>query len=196
MQTDRDCIDQDKVKQLVLANKPNIFLLDAKSLLEKAKEQAKCVVRLEIKKQYPDTVSVVVISDLPILKIEGTSLFVDSQHYIKESTIAARIPSVFALDTKLAKDKQVTDKSLLFAVSIAEGLKNSDFILSQLRQITDGNIIAYNTDNAYAIFSSNIDATSQLNSLQKVLAKSKIDATKLEKIDLRFDKPIVVLKSH
>lgn len=81
-----------------------------------------------------------------------------------------------------------------YAATLASELETSDFQLASMRILDDETITIYNQQGAVAIFSLKKDEKSQISSLQQVLAKSKISATKIQKIDLRFDKPVVAFK--
>ena len=84
-----------------------------------------------------------------------------------------------------------TDQNIKYAAALAGELAASDFQVASIRILDNQTIGIYNIQGTVAIFSLKKDAQSQLNSLQQVLAKSRIDATKIQKIDLRFDKPVV-----
>jgi len=55
-------------------------------------------------------------------------------------------------------------------------------------------VAIYNQQGQLAIFSSKKDKEEQVDSLQQVISKAKIDSAKIAKIDLRFDKPVLVFK--
>ena len=89
---------------------------------------------------------------------------------------------------------QQTDQNLKYAALLANELAASDFQVASIRILDSQTIGIYNRQDTVAIFSLKKGAYNQLDSLQQVLAKSKIDATKIQKIDLRFDKPVVAFK--
>ncbi|KKS04034.1 MAG: hypothetical protein UU56_C0011G0028 [Candidatus Curtissbacteria bacterium GW2011_GWA2_41_24] len=52
-------------------------------------------------------------------------------------------------------------------------------------------VVIYNQQGQLAIFSSKKDKEVQVDSLQQVISKAKIESAKIAKIDLRFDKPVI-----
>jgi len=55
-------------------------------------------------------------------------------------------------------------------------------------------ISVYNRESQAVIFTSEKNAGHQVDSLQLILSESKIDPSKIEKIDLRFAKPVITYK--
>ncbi len=82
----------------------------------------------------------------------------------------------------------------IFEINLASQLSRSDFSVSSIRIIENQTVAAYNFQDAVALFSPNKSLALQVDSLQQVLAKAKIDATKIQKIDLRYDNPTIVFK--
>ncbi|MBI2598847.1 hypothetical protein HYW40_01330 [Candidatus Curtissbacteria bacterium] len=130
----------------------------------------------------------------PVVQIEGTNLYLSKDGKILDG-VTAKLPVLFLpKDIKIAAGQMLTDPQVLFAAKIAGILEKSDFAAASVRLLDSHDIAVYNPQSAVAIFSQNKDLNLQIDSLQKVLAKAKIDATKIAKIDLRFDKPVVTFK--
>ncbi len=130
----------------------------------------------------------------PVLHVDSSNLFLSPDGSVLGTATSAK-PELFLLkDTKLALGQKVKDAQILFAANLAKQLVKSDFSVASLRLLDSGDIAVYNQLNAIAIFSQNKDLSSEVDSLQKVLAKAKIDATKILKIDLRFDQPVITFK--
>src|SRR3989344_2266539 len=97
-------------------------------------------------------------------------------------------------DLKIEEGQKVEDKNIIFAASVADLVAKTDFHPASIRLLSKDEIALYETDQTVAIFSSRKSPDQQVDSLQQVLAASKIEGTKLAKIDLRFDKPTVTFK--
>lgn len=65
---------------------------------------------------------------------------------------------------------------------------------STVRIVDANQIVVYSAKDISVIFSATKRASDQVDSLQLILAESKIDAAKIDKIDLRFAKPVVTYK--
>lgn len=194
IQTEKDCVSTPQVQELLKSYKPNLITFSENGLTEVLKSKYNCVASVTYQKKFP-SLKLNISSKLPLARIEGTSFVVNSNFQAEEGTASASVPTLYLRQTQSFKSGQVmSDAETIFALNVIKNLKDSDFIISNLRILDAQNIVAYNPQNAIAVFSSKIELNKQLSSLQSVLAKSRIDATKIAKIDLRFDKPVIVFK--
>ncbi len=130
----------------------------------------------------------------PVIQIEGTNLFLTENGQIITQSSSKKPLLYLDKSLKLTSGQKVTDPQILFAGKIAAGLAKSDFSVASIRLLPSADIAVYNPQNAIAVFSADKDAKNQIDSLQQVLAKAKIDAAKIVKIDLRFDQPVITFK--
>lgn len=128
-------------------------------------------------------------------KVQGTQeekrvlLIADSNIAV---TTSGATTKASATDSTLPKFYgESNNPNLNFVAALTTELTVSDFQVASVRVLDTRSIGVYTQQGAVAIFSTENDLKSQIDSLQIVLAKSKIDAAKIEKIDLRFDKPVV-----
>ena len=106
-----------------------------------------------------------------------------------------QIPTIFLTQSQSAQTfGKITDKNTLSALNIAANLLKSDFTPQNIRVLDQGDVAVYGNYAIVAIFTQAKNTNLQLDSLQSILARSKIDAAKIAKIDLRFDNPIVIYK--
>jgi len=191
--TDNKCVSPTVVKNAGIVGQ-NLLTFSSTNLVDSIKSKYPCVQEVIARKGFPNNLKITIVSSLPVAKIDGTNFAISSQNTIVSSSGSA-LPAIFLQNLVALKiGSKVTDSQLLFVSNILNQLKDTDFIVSSVRVIDPGNIIVYNRENALAIFSSTVGLAGQISSLQEVIAKSKIDATKIQKIDLRFDKPIIVFK--
>lgn len=191
--TDNKCVPPTFVKNAGIRGK-NLLTFSSANLISSIKSKYACVQVVKVQKDFPNSLKVGITSLLPLARIDGTNLTISSQNTINGSSNSV-LPVVFLPNQiPLKIGSAVVDSQLLYVLKILNQLKDTDFIVSSVRVIDPGNIIVYNRENALAIFSSQEELSSQISALQEVIAKSKIDATKVQKIDLRFDKPIIVFK--
>lgn len=193
VKTDNRCVSQSFVQNAGIIGQ-NLITFSPADLKSLIKNKYGCVQEMNVEKDFPNTLKVSITTALPLAKIDGTDFLISSQNIITSGS-AEGLPVVF-LPNKipLKVGNPVKDQQLLFVSNVLNQLKDTDFIVSSVRVIDPGNIIVYNRENALVIFSSQQDFLGQISSLQQVIAKSKIDATKIQKIDLRFDKPTIVFK--
>ncbi len=189
------CLQSEEIKkELGLVGK-NIILVQNKKIIQTIKEKHACLKNLKIKKVLPSTLHLEVEVSQPVVRLENSSLILTEEGIVLEGGDTLSLPTLYTgKDLQLGPDQKVTDSGVIFALSVALNLSKSDFSLSNLRMIDGGSLAAYNQQDLVAIFSSNKDVDRQVDSLQLVLSKAKIDGTKIAKIDLRFDKPVIVYK--
>lgn len=188
------CLGNDFLEKTNLKNK-NMFLVSTSSIKKSVLNNFPCAADLTIQKRYPSTILINVSAIKTVLKIDGTDLALSENNIVTKNTSTNVTPTFFPPQgIKFAEGQKVTDQTALFVISLAADIQKSDFIISNIR-IVEGDLIAvYSRDESVAIFSRHKDVKEQVDSLQAILAKAKIDSSKIEKIDLRFDKPILTIK--
>lgn len=188
------CISQDEFLAKTQVLGKNMLLLKVVSLKKVVEENYNCAKEITITKQLPNTLEIKIINLDAVLQLEGTNLYLTKDGQILPKSDTKKPVLFLSKNFELPNDKKITDTQILYAAKIADQIARSDFDAATLRLLGTGDVAVYNSRNAIAIFSVSKDLNLQIDSLQRVLAESKIDATKIEKIDLRFDKPVVTFK--
>lgn len=191
--TERDCVSEDRLRGHLANMRPNLLVTSQKTINSSLKSQFGCIESVSLQKTYPSTLKVKVHSNLPIARFENSNFLLSSNGEVVEGSTSAKVPSVFP-QSKLEKTVLASDPDVAFASAVIKGLKDSDFSVQSVRILGSENIVVYNSENAIAVFSAKMDIDLQIRSLQSVMAKSKIDAAKISKIDLRYTMPVVVFK--
>lgn len=170
-----------------------LFTIDTSVLESNFKDQFPCAADIEITKAYPSTLEILVEVRQPVLGIAETQLFVTQDGLIVLE--AARLLPQLFLPSKLnlVPGQKVTSPEILIAAQIASLINKTDFTLASLRFV-NGDLVLYDPQGLAVILSKDKDPKLQVDSLQQVLAKAKIDDANLAKIDLRFDKPVLTFK--
>lgn len=130
----------------------------------------------------------------PSVQIEDTNFYLAENGQVTDRAGSKKPLLYIDKKIKISPNSVVTDPQVLFAAKIAGGLAKSDFSVASVRLLPTGDIAVYNPAGAIAVFSISKGAGDQIDSLQQVLAKAKIDAAKIVKIDLRFDQPVITFK--
>lgn len=184
------CVDKKDTENLT---GQRIYLINAKKTEEKIKKEHACVESLTVSKSYPSKITIEVKTTGAVAKIEGTSFgLTESGQIVAIGTTS--LPTIFSSKLQATSSgQQVTDGDILLAAKVASALTKSDFATASIRIVDDG-IAVYGVENILALFARDKDIQKQADSLQQVMARAKIDASKISKIDLRFDKPIIVYK--
>ncbi|MBI3341797.1 hypothetical protein HY024_01610 [Candidatus Curtissbacteria bacterium] len=195
IQSEKDCITTQQATEIIKAQKPNLLFINKAEILNALRNKYHCVENANFEASFP-TLNIQIKNNLLVARLGDTNIYVNSNlRTMQQGTPSASVPTLYPQDTVPPKPNQtISDKLTVFALNLIKALKDSDFTINNVRVLDAQNIIVYNPQNAIAVFSSQVDLKNQINSLQSVIAKSRIDATKISKIDLRFDKPVVVFK--
>lgn len=127
--------------------------------------------------------------------VDGTDLALGNDGNVVKKSDGETKPILFLPEgIQIEENKTVSDTTVLFALKLLQDLAKSDFTPTQLRFVDKVDVIVYSQSEATARFTAIKDSTGQVDSLQSVLSKAKIDASKISQIDLRFNKPVVTYK--
>ena len=195
IKSDKDCLNKEKVEEEFKVLNQNIFLVSTKDLSTRLTEKYSCIGVLKIIKSYPSKLKLEVKTKEPVAKIADSSFSLTEDGLIVEGQsppLTLFLPS----GQNLTLGQKLDKKEIIFALRLAANIVKTDFIASNVRILDPSTVAAYNQEGAVVLFSTENDALSQIDSLQLILAKAKIDATKITKLDLRFDKPIIVYKDN
>lgn len=173
----------------------NILLFNSDNFTQELKPQFSCIDTLIIKKRYPSTVTVVITSQPPVANIEGTNYQISKNGVVWEKSSQNTLPVIFLpSEVSVNLDKNIEDKRVLTALDITSSLLKSDYVPKSIKFIANFDIVIYDANEIAVVFSSEKGTTEQVDSLQLMLSKAKIDEKKITKIDLRFDKPVISAK--
>lgn len=170
-----------------------IFTVAKNKIEQELKDKFPCLSALNLKKVYPSTLKVEAVAAGPVAKVAHTQYATTIEGKIIDEGAGNQLPVLYLLTSVSTEGSQITDQSSLFAIKIASLLARTDFRLTTIRVLGE-EIVAYDAKEVIAHFSSQKDATLQVDSLQQTLAAAKIDGDKIAKIDLRFDKPVITFK--
>jgi len=186
------CLNSDSVKKQYTGQ--NLITISPRGEETTQKERNSCAEEIKITRQFPSTLQISVKSKIPVAKIDGTDLLAAADGFVIKKRVTTSTPTIYLANAKdLKENTTISDKNAVFALQLASGLLKSDFTPSSIRIVGD-DIAVYSTTGIIALFTNKASAAEQIDSLQSIVTKAKIDASKIEKIDLRFDKPTVVFK--
>ena len=188
------CItDQKQLEKYQVLGK-NILIFKSARLNSDLKSDFSCIDQIKTNKVFPQKLKIEITAQSPVAKIESSDLAVTKDGTVRQST-QANLPTIFLpAGVQAAVGKRLVDTTTLFALDVAGQLRKSDFTPQNIRIVDGGDVAVYDTTGVIALFLPTKDATLQVDSLQAILAHSKIDEAKIAKIDLRFDKPVIVNK--
>lgn len=199
----QSCITKEKLKNYQITNQ-SVFVFKTNLLEQKLKADFSCAKEIRVKKIFPNKLQVEIQTFEPIAKIDASELAITRDGQVS-SNVSQNLPTIFLPSDLSAKGlsttealvkegQKITDPAVLFALDLTALLAKSDFAAQNIRFVENRDVAVYNTKGTIALFSTQKGAQKQVDSLQALLAKAKIDPDKIAKIDLRFDKPTIVNK--
>ena len=189
----QDCLTQTEI--LSQTTKVNLIFLSKDKLTQKLKSQYSCLEGITIVKKFPYTLEVNIKVKTPVVRIEGTNFYATADGLIISDSDFPGLPTLyFGRNQDLKLGQKITDQVALNTLKLAAYLLKSDFAASSIRLISPDEIVAYSKTDYLAIFTSQKELGLQVDSLQAILAQSKIEPSKIAKVDLRFSKPVITYK--
>lgn len=184
------CINE---KIIVELKGKNLLLINSNKIKEEIKNQSPCIKEIAIKKIFPQKLRLTIDTQKEVAKIENSSLAITENGLVITQT-DPNLPTIYSgKSVGITQGQTVSDPDLLQGLKISGILSKSDFNAQSIR-VVDGDIAFYDVNGLIVLFSKSQDPKIQVDSLQQVLAKTKIDASKIAKIDLRFMQPVVLFK--
>jgi len=176
----------------------NLLFFPSENLEKEIKQSFPQTGELKIKKIIFDTLSFELHSKKPVaaLSVESPgSLF----YWLdEEGIVLAKTDKNNDLPLILIKNDPVLEVGQIFQhggnqalMSLVIGLKMHLVESKTLRLVSPREIEVWLTDETLILFNSEKDMENQLDSLQLILSRAKIEGKTIKKIDLRFDKPVI-----
>src|SRR3989344_3637032 len=173
----------------------NIFIVSSKQAEETIVNNYKCVKNVTVQKKYPSTLLIAVEADRPLVKVGDKDIYLTENGFVLENQNQGNLPTIFFdKEPELRPGEKIEEDTVVFALSLISQIGKTEFVATSIRVLNPAMISVYNRESQTVIFASEKDAGRQVDSLQLILSESKIDPSKIEKIDLRFAKPVITYK--
>ena len=135
---------------------------------------------------------ITVEADRPLVKVGDKNIYLTENGFVLEGQNQGNLPTIFFdKEPELKPGEKIEDDTVVFALSLISQIGKTEFVSTSIRILNPAMISVYNRESQAVIFTSEKDAGRQVDSLQLILSESKIDPSKIEKIDLRFEKPVI-----
>jgi len=189
----KGCIDESAIKEQFVGK--NIFTVSSRQAQEKIADAYKCAKNMSVQKKYPSTLVITVEADRPLVKLGDKNIYITENGLVLEGQNQGNLPTIFFdKEPELKPGEKIEDDTVVFALSLISQIGKTEFVATSIRILNPAVISVYNRESQAVIFTSEKDAGRQVDSLQLILSESKIDPSKIEKIDLRFEKPVITYK--
>src|SRR3989344_774179 len=189
----KECIDESAIAAQFAGK--NIFTVSSRQAQGKIADAYKCAKNVSVQKKYPSTLVITVEADRPLVKVGDKNIYFSENGFVLEGQNRGNLPTIFFdKEPELKPGEKIEDDTVVFALSLISQIGKTEFVTTSIRILNPAMISVYNRESQAVIFTSEKDAGFQVDSLQLILSESKIDPSKIEKIDLRFAKPVITYK--
>ena len=184
-------------KEILLFNQAigqNIFLLKTKSLAEKICKNSPDYKEVLIKKKLPDQLMITIVSRSAFALLEaglGKKMVIDEEGYIlSDGDLTVNLPRVLVRVLPTPGEK-ISDEKTLQALKLIKLLEGSFLSFKKIDGISKSDLTLFLSQGLIATFSAQKDLVTQVDSLQYILRHSRMEDSKIQAIDLRFQKPVL-----
>lgn len=189
----KGCTEESAIRQQFKGR--NIFSVSSKQAEETIANDYKCVKNVTVQKKYPSTLTMAVEVDQPLVKVGDKNIYLTENGFVLENYNRENLPTIFFdKETEFKVGERVSDEDTLYVLSLVSRIGKTDFVATSIRILSPFVISVYNRENQVVIFTTEKEVNTQVDSLQLILSESKIDPSKITKIDLRFEKPVITFK--
>ena len=190
---DKGCTEESTIQEQFRGR--NIFIVSSKRVEETVLNNYKCVKNVTVQKKYPSTLTIEVEIDRPLVKVGDKNIYLTENGFVLDNYDQKNLPTIFFdKETEFKIGERVNDEDTLYVLSLVSQIGKTDFVATSIRVLSPFVLSVYNRENQVVIFTTEKKVNVQVDSLQLILSESKIDPSKITKIDLRFEKPVITFK--
>ena len=189
--------NSETVNTNALTRQKNLFLLSPAQLKKELIAASPWIEDIEIKKQFPSTLLLVLHERIPIAEYqdEVNRFFLDKTGRLLPVLPSKNFNSVQVFCSIVEKNvgQTVTNKLLLHGLALVDALRSR--IESQIIKLTcqeDIKTIQLSLPDTTVLVSADSEPEKTVSSLQLLLKQFRIEGNRPETIDLRFEKPVVI----
>jgi len=172
----------------------NIFLLKTKSLAETIYRNSPDYKEVLIKKKLPDQLMVTIIPRSAFALLEAgleKKVVVDEGGYVlSDGDLADNLPRVLVRVLPVQGEK-ISDEKTLQALKLIKLVQGSFLDFKIIDSSSKMDFTLFLSQGLVATFSAQKDLITQVDSLQYILRHSRMEDSKIQAIDLRFQKPVL-----
>lgn len=189
----KGCTEESAIRQQFRGR--NIFIVSSKQAEETITNNYKCVKNVTVQKKYPSTLAITVEVDRPLVKVGDKNIYLTENGFVLVKDNQGNLPTIFFdKEPELRAGERIKDGTIAYSLSLISQIEKTDFVATSIRILSPFVISVYNRENQAVIFTTEKEGSVQVDSLQLILSESRIDPSKITKIDLRFEKPVITYK--
>ena len=129
-----------------------------------------------------------------VAQIAGSSMYLTQDGTAIEGSYQNLVQIYLSSPSQIAAGQKVSDSAVQKAAKIAALVAKSDFHAASIRILDSGDLALYDQEETVVIFAEGKDEEEQVDTLQQVMARAKMNSGIIGKIDLRFEKPVITYK--
>jgi len=183
-----------KIEGLTLGR--SILYLSESEIISKMKDKPFNLKDAKINKEFPDKIIFTVKGRIPVAAVKPANAedyyLVDGDGILISGNVQG-LPVITVENLTLPKEGDKFDnEAILSAVQAINGLKLNLYEPDRAVVTSEWTTEVYLKNNQKIIFSSKKEISEQLDSLQLIFSRAKIEGKRIGSLDLRFSKPVVI----
>lgn len=189
---------QNTIKGLNILNGANLLTADSSRISNILKKQNQSLFSIGMVKKYPQTLIFEIENRYPIAYLirSKNNLYIDKEGIIFTSNINYQnIPAIDVTQITISEGQRA-DWKIQKAISIIDEFRKQSIIIDQiLIDDASNNFNIKLAGGLEILLSFNSDTATKASSLQAILKRFKIVGKNINRVDFRFDKPVVILSN-
>jgi len=173
----------------------NIVFFPTKDLVSQIKASHPLLKEVKIKKSLPNHLSFELKKREPQAALKSPEegfWIVDEEGFLLEKANEIELPVILVEQPINLNVGEKIEKEAVWTINLLKSLKFRLLMPKTAKIVSPRQIEIELSDGLLVIFSSLKEVNFQLDSLQLIFSRSKIEGRNLKQIDLRFDKPVVI----
>lgn len=180
----------------------NIFLITQETIQKNIVETNPFIKKAELVKKYPNTLQIYINAEIPLVVVRSSDkgylvLSETGKILYKKRSAVSFLPVIHyyqSLDyDALQAGDEISHKDIQTALHFAKQAADLDMNINSI-DIEGFSMIALNIGEKKILFTTEKDEAAQNYQLANIIKQFKIEGKQFVSLDLRFDKPIAVLK--
>jgi cell division septal protein FtsQ len=170
----------------------NLLLLRTDLLQAMTQQSYPNILRIHFQKKFPSTLKIVVEMRTPMAQIitQGGGVQIDENLVIFEGKLDDSLPHIDMPLQQFELGKIVKDAKIITALAFIAELRHDEAI--KLVRLSDENTLVVTFSDFEVLIRASDDGSQKAHTLQTILKGFRMKGSVPARIDLRFDKPIIV----
>jgi cell division protein FtsQ len=189
------------IRGLDLVKNQNIFFVDEKELEKRLLDENSIIKKIVIKKILPNKIIITIESHAPlaVLVVNNGYLYLGQNGRVlakkKQNDTDLAIINYYQKFDYVSSHigNWISNKDIIISLNLLKACVDLELKINSI-DISSLDMLGFNLDGKKLLFTTEKPVETQAYILEKVVGQFKIEGKDFKSLDLRFDKPVIVLK--